>query len=208
MTNYNWYDTDFMSTKGTILLPDKLMLLSARQFFSNINDGKYKYTNDPMKTGILIELRDTKSEEHTDKKPAIIISSSAMQWSNIAIADAGDKYNTINAYGSGVDLLSGTITFSVFSRNAAESRILAWTINLFVKIFQPYFRKIGFYDVSPKVISATSPAVQESLYITSASVAIVMSVEWVDRLKKALWEGCLKIDDEYNYQIIGDGECK
>ncbi len=184
----NGYGITRRSIEGGDKIPNVAIFLkrTALEFlqiiFSTRGNGFFRYDEDDTKTEIQISDVHAMDLTSVSRRPAIIAVRGPLSWQGIGLGGGGVQSVEMSTRRTVMtDLLTGSVAFSVISREGIEAEQIAHVVFNSFKFFRPILMKYGFFNVTSLNIGAESLVEQEGSDDKTTVVPVYLSAQVQDR---------------------------
>lgn len=174
----------------TDVVKDKLLmflqqLFAQKELYGRSGDGKmqndYRWHLDDNQTKIMIMDTNTENLEAVEKRPALIITRSPIQWQKIAI-DQRLNYDWQRDISSYNDLLSSSLRVNCFARNGLEAEFLATIVFQCVQFFSKDLKQMEeIFDIASVQIGEEAVVLSDSqieLSVVPVIIGVYLNNSW------------------------------
>lgn len=148
--------------------------------FSSRSD--YKYDPDDSVTGIQIADSHAVDLSSLNVRPAIVAVRGPMSWRNLGLGGgAVESRNMRTGSYTFKDLLTGSLSFNVLSREGIEAEQIAHVVFNSFKFFRPELQRYGFFSIEALSMGGETLIEQEGTNDETHAVSISMTATVEDR---------------------------
>lgn len=173
--------TDVVKDKILIFLQQ---LFSQEQLYGNGDEdmgNDFRWHLDDNQTKIMIMDTNTENLEAVEKRPALIITRSPIQWQKLAI-DQRFSYDWKSDASSYTDLLSSNLRVNCFSRNGLEAEFLATIVFQCVQFFAKDLKQMDeIFDITSVQIGEEAIVLSDSqieLSVVPVIIGVYLNNTW------------------------------
>lgn len=142
----------------------------------------YCYDPDDTITGIQISDSYAADLESVNVRPAIVVTRGPISYRNLGLGGSAVSFrNTKTGSYEYTDLLTGSLSFSVFSREGIEAEQIAHLVFSSFKFFRPDLQKYGFFSIENLNMGGASLIEQEGADDVTYVVPVSMTASVVDK---------------------------
>lgn len=130
--------------------------------FSQRAEGSFKYDADESKTEIQIMDQNAVDLEAIHTRPAIIGTRGPVSWAKMGLGGGSmQELHRPTGDATYTDMLTGSVAFSIISREGIEAEQIAHIVFNSFKFFRPVLQKYGFFSIKSLNLGASNLVVQE-----------------------------------------------
>jgi len=174
----------------TDVVKDKILMFLQQLFaqehlYGNSEDesmrNEFRWHLDDNQTKIMIMDTNTENLEAVEKRPALIITRSPIQWQKLAI-DQRFRYDWQKDISSYSDLLSSSLRVNCFSRNGLEAEFLATIVFQCVQFFAKDLKQMDeIFDITSVQIGEEAIVLSDSqieLSVVPVIIGVYLNNTW------------------------------